>query len=110
MSLPASRPPDAGELLDALRAVREAIDIPNPATVGDGEVSDAILLERVMHAKVFLDRILRRGDAVDVPWSTCYLREQLAKCPATGYRTWAQALAETRARKAVTVSTEGTGQ
>jgi hypothetical protein len=40
--------------LHALRAVLDALDIPNPATVGDGEIHDRILHERVLHAVIFL--------------------------------------------------------
>jgi hypothetical protein len=38
------------ELLDALAAVHEALDIPNGATVADQETRDAILVERTGHA------------------------------------------------------------
>lgn len=64
--------PDARELVDALAAVREAIDIPNAATVGDQEVRDVILVERADHAVVMLGSIL--GADADIPWSTAYLR------------------------------------
>jgi hypothetical protein len=73
---------------DLLRAVLEALDIPSPATVGDGEVYDRILLDRVMDAVVALQGVLRRGD--DAGWSADYLRARLAEKPATGYRTWGE--------------------
>ena len=86
------------ELLDALRAVREAIDIPHPATVGDGETYDRILKERALHVVVMLQNIVP-GDgsrcAADViPWSVEYLRARLAEHPAEGYKTWAEHAAE----------------
>lgn len=71
---------------DLLTVLLEALDIPSPATVGDGEVHDRILLNRVMDAKVALKGVLRNGD--DPGWSADYLRARLAEKPATGYRTW----------------------
>lgn len=68
-----------------LAAVLDAIAIPYPATVGDGEVHDRILLDRVMDAKVALEGVLQRGD--DPGWSADYLRARLAEKPPTGYRT-----------------------
>jgi hypothetical protein len=97
--------PPRDDLLDALRAVREAIDIPHPATVRDGETHDRILKERVLHAVVMLQNIVPddgRPCAADViPWSVEYLRARLAEHPASGYRTWAERVAEMeRARQA----------
>jgi hypothetical protein len=93
----ASEPP-RGKLLDALRAVREAIDIPHPATVGDGETHDRILKERVLHAVVMLQNIVpgdgHRCAADVIPWSVEYLRARLAEHPAEGYKTWAEHVAE----------------
>lgn len=71
-----------------LQAVLDALDIPSPATVGDSEVHDRILLDRVMHAKVALEGVLQRGD--DPGWSADYLRARLAEKPPTGYRHWGQ--------------------
>lgn len=82
------------DLLDALRAVREALDIPHPATVGDGETHDRILQERVRHAVVMLRSVLEPDRHPDVPWSTAYLRDRLAEHPAEGYKTWQQLTAE----------------
>ena len=97
--------PAREELLEALRAVREAIDIPHPATVGDGETYDRILKERVRHAVIMLQNIVpsdgRRCAADVIPWSVEHLRARLAEHPATGYKTWAERVAETeRARQA----------
>ncbi|MDQ0684843.1 hypothetical protein QFZ56_003806 [Streptomyces achromogenes] len=75
---------DARELRVLLEAVLEAVAIPYPATVGDGEVHDRILSDRVMHARVALEGVLRRGD--EPGWSAEYLRIKLAEIPATGYR------------------------
>lgn len=74
----------AADLRRLLEAVREAIAIPHPATVGDGEVHDRILSERVMHARVALDNVLDRSD--DPGWSADYLRTRLLEHPPTGYR------------------------
>ena len=92
--------PDARELLDALTAVREALDIPHAATVGDDETRAKILDERLGHTVVMLQGILGRDATVDIPWSVGYLREQLAKYPAEGYKTWAERAAELQAAKA----------
>lgn len=75
---------EARELRVLLEAVLEAVDIPHPATIGDEEVHDRILNDRVMDARVALEGVLRRGD--DPGWSAEYLRGRLAEKPATGYR------------------------
>jgi hypothetical protein len=92
--------PGPQQLLDALAAVREALGIPNGATMGDQEIRDRILAERAGHAAAMLAGILG-GDATrDIGWSVAYLREQLAKYPATGYRTWDERVAGLDAAKA----------
>ncbi|MGP4092570.1 hypothetical protein [Streptomyces sp. KR55] len=80
--------PSVDELRELLAAVLEAIAIPHPATVGDGEVHGRILLDRVMDARVALEGVLQRGD--EPGWSADYLRERLAEKPATGYRAWGE--------------------
>lgn len=65
-----------------LAAVLEALDIPHPATFGDGEVHDRILSERAMHAAIALRSTLE-GHPLDVEWTTAYLRERLAEHPPT---------------------------
>lgn len=86
-------------LLDALRAICEALDIPHPATVGDGEVHDRILMERVMHTVVMLRSVLEPDRSPDVAWSTAYLRGRLAEHPPVGYKTWQQQTAELEAAR-----------
>lgn len=76
-----------------LAAVLEALDIPHPATFGDGEAHDRILVERVMHAKLALHTVLVDDAPLGVDWTTQYLRERLAEHPPTGYVTWDQARA-----------------
>lgn len=83
----------------ALRAVLDALDIPHPATVGDGEAHDRILHERVLHAVIFLRGALDDTRVTPFEWGLDYFREKLAEHPATGYRTWDEAVAETRARR-----------
>lgn len=68
-----------------LAAVLEALDIPQPATTGDGELHDRILLERVGHAVTALRGALADGD--EPGWSADYLRTRLAEIPPTGYGT-----------------------
>lgn len=73
---------------DLLKAVLEALDIPHPATVGDHEVHDRVLNDRVMHAVIALRAALDDKPLMDIEWTTEYLRERLAEHPATGYRVW----------------------
>jgi hypothetical protein len=82
----ATLPTEARDLLDAVLA---AIDIPCPATVGDGARHQKILAERAMHAAITLRGVLGAGtpSLADLAWQTAYLREQLALHPPTGYRT-----------------------
>jgi hypothetical protein len=92
-------PRTAGELRDALEAVREAIGIPQAATMG-GEAKRAEVLQmRVMHAVVMLDAILDER-RTDPEWSVAWCRERLAEHPATGYRTWDDVKAEQAAKAA----------
>ena len=94
------RTPDARELLDALAAIREALNTPNGATVGDQQTRDAILLERAGHASVMLRGILGEDATPDISRSVAYLRARLAEHPAEGYRTWNERMAEMDAAKA----------
>lgn len=72
-----------------LRAVHEALDIPHPATVGDSEVHDRILNDRVMHAVIALRSVLDdERPSLGIEWTTEYLRARLAEHPPTGYRSW----------------------
>lgn len=85
------------ELWGMLRAIREAVSIPHAATEGDAKVHDKILLLRVLQVQVTLDGIfedLQKCRRLDVPWSTSYLREQLAKHPAEGYRLYSELVAD----------------
>lgn len=70
---------------DLLAAVLEALDIPHPATIGDAEQHGEVLANRTMHAVIALRSTLE-GHPLGIEWTTAYLREQLAKHPATGYR------------------------
>lgn len=81
--VPAPAPSGPDRVL--LQAVLEALALPYPATVGDGEVYGRILKDRVMDARVALEGVLQRGD--DPGWSADYLRSRIAEKPATGYRT-----------------------
>ncbi|MGW2169013.1 hypothetical protein ACWC1C_00610 [Streptomyces sp. NPDC001705] len=74
-----------------LAVVLEALDLPHPATQGGSEVYDEIRSERATHVVVALRSVLDDKPLMDVAWTTDYLREQLAKHPATGYVTVAQA-------------------
>jgi hypothetical protein len=94
-ALEAAAPVLAAQLLDALAAIREAISIPHPATAGDRPRHDEILNMRVMHAKVFLESIADR--TWDIGRSIAYFRERLAECPAEGYQTWNDLVAERHA-------------
>ena len=49
--------------------------------------------------RVTLDAVLRDGGGASVAWHTEYLREQLAKHPAEGYKTWDERVAELDAER-----------
>jgi hypothetical protein len=85
---------------EALKAVREAIDIPHGATVKDQEIPDRILIERAGHVVAMLAGIFGEDATIDVPWSVAYLRARLAEHPAVGYKTWGERAAELDAAKA----------
>ena len=76
-----------------LAAVLEALDIPNPATVGGTPAHDRVLNSRVIHAKIALRDILTEGAPLGIEWTTRYLRERLADNQPTGYVTFDQAAA-----------------
>ncbi len=59
---------------------------------------DKILAERTMHAVVFLRNLLDEPTARP-GWELDYFRGKLAEHPATGYRTWDEAVAERYARE-----------
>ncbi|MFD9444248.1 hypothetical protein ACFWBR_20370 [Streptomyces sp. NPDC060006] len=79
------------DIRDLLAAVLEALDIPHPATTGGTEAHDRILNDRATHAMIALRSVLDDKPLMDTEWTTAYLREQLAKHPATGYVTVNQA-------------------
>ncbi|MFD9211613.1 hypothetical protein ACFVY9_00555 [Streptomyces sp. NPDC059544] len=87
-----SRPIPATEAQALLEAILEALDMPYPATIGDTEVHDRILNDRVMHARIALKGVLRDGD--DAGWSADFLRARVAELPATGYKAVAPLPAE----------------
>lgn len=79
---------------DLLAAVLEALDLPNPATIGDGATYDRLLNERAMHAAIALRSVLTDKPLMDIAWTTAYLRERLAEHPPTGYRHYGTERAE----------------
>ncbi|GAB2960143.1 hypothetical protein [Streptomyces heilongjiangensis] len=79
---------EARELRQLLAAVLDALDIPNPATVGDRERFHQVLGDRALDAVTALRGVFQHGD--DAGWSADYLRARLAEKPATGYRTWGE--------------------
>lgn len=79
------------DVRDLLAAVLEALDIPHPATAGGDEVYARIRNERATHVVVALRSVLDDKPLMDIDWTAAYLREQLAKHPATGYVTADQA-------------------
>jgi len=81
------------ELRSLLAAVHEALAIPHPATIGDGEVYDRVLAARVMHARIALESVLVRAD--DPGYSADYLRARLAEHPPAGYRAFGEPRTET---------------
>lgn len=90
----------ADELRAALEVVAEALGIPHAATNGDDARRAEILQMRVMHVNVMLEAVLDEHREPTSAWSVNYCREQLAKHPATGYRTWDDVMAAQQAAKA----------
>lgn len=86
---------------DALVAVREALDIPHAATAGDEEIRQRIFDRRLIQVTTMLRFVLDEDDA-DVAWHVAYMRGEVAKFPATGYRTWEEAADERAASKEAT--------
>lgn len=84
---------------ELLAAILDALDIPNPATVGGTEAHDRVLNSRVIHTKIALRDILTEGAPLGIEWTTRYLRERLADNPPTGYVTFDQAQAALNAGK-----------
>jgi hypothetical protein len=76
---------------DLLTVVLEALDIPHPATIGGEKAHDEVVNARVTHVAVALRSVLDDRPLMGIEWTAAYLREQLAKHPATGYVTVAQA-------------------
>jgi hypothetical protein len=65
-------------VIDLLRAVLTAIDIPYPATAGDGAYHQRALAERAMHTAITLRRVLGTErpsfPADELAWEAAYLR------------------------------------
>jgi hypothetical protein len=65
---PATAPaPLAAGVRDLLAAVREALSIPYPATVGDHDRYREVLEERATHARIALEHLLKDLEEPDVP-------------------------------------------
>ena len=88
------------EYRDALEAIREALDIPYAATVGDEMIRAKIMEQRVIHAVGTLERILSDDPYLDILWQVAYLQARLAEHPAEGYMTWDQRMPELDTLKA----------
>lgn len=76
--------PDTREFL---AAVKEAIDLPAPATFGDRAEYLRLLESRALDAVIALTGALGEPESADwgLGWHTDYLRRQLAKQPPTTY-------------------------
>lgn len=78
-------------LLDLVSVVQEALNIPHAATVGHEETRNKIFMTRTMHVAAALNSLLDPSRDPDLVWEIGFLRDQLAKHPATGYVTNEQA-------------------
>ncbi|WP_327047322.1 hypothetical protein OG320_05355 [Microbispora sp. NBC_01189] len=90
------------QLLDTLRAVQEALDIPCPATPSDLDAYREVLEGRALHTILALWHIL--ACPADAARHTAYLRARLAECPPTGYAPYE---ADEHAARAVTPAAPG---
>ncbi len=84
------------QLVELIEVMIEAIDIPYAATTGDDEIRARILSQRMLVMLVSVKALFARdGLTRDAGWTVGFIREQLAKFPATGYRTeYAEVIAE----------------
>lgn len=85
-----------------LEAVREAIAIPYAATAGGDEIRRPILDARISALRTSLDGALGllAPASPGLDWELAHLRGELAKHPATGYRTWDESTTGRRAAEA----------
>ncbi|MEU1800871.1 hypothetical protein [Streptomyces sp. NPDC019937] len=72
-------------IVNLLRAVNEALDIPEPAEPDDALVRNAILADRAADATVAIQGVLGDETGLSIPWNADYLRKRLAATP-TDYR------------------------
>lgn len=91
------------QLLDALRAVHEALDIPYPATPDDIDAYREVLEGRAIQASFALWHIL--ACPADAARHVAYLRARLAEWPQTSYTPYE---ASEHAARAVTPADPGT--
>jgi hypothetical protein len=75
------------ELLEYLTVILGALNIPYAACAGDDEIRQPIMDARLMEVVVSIKSVLEAGDGAHLKWNIDYLREQVAKHPARGYRT-----------------------
>lgn len=73
-------------MAEILTAAIEALDIPFPMTIGDGERYLHIRSERATHLVIALLAI--QGDPASAGSVLAYLRAQLGQCPPDGYEHW----------------------
>ena len=78
---------DANRFL--LEMVLKAVDMPEPATLGDAERHAEILVERVRHVRLAILGALADTRAEDITWRALYLSDQVAENPAD-YQAWGQ--------------------
>lgn len=85
-----ARAGEAAGLRELLAAVREALTVPFPATVGDQPGYLAVLEQRVLLARVALSRWasaeVSQPRLADPAADAAYLRDRLADHPPTGYQ------------------------
>ena len=73
---------DIRALLDA---VLDAIDIPQPATIGDTD-GYQVALDRRASLAIIIARAALADAPADIGWNADYLRQKIAEHPPTGYR------------------------
>ncbi|MFF9568481.1 hypothetical protein [Streptomyces sp. NPDC014685] len=78
--------PGDGPTRAFLRALLDAIDIPEPATDADTATRNAVLADRAGHAAIALRDVLTGAGRFGPEWITEYLRDRLDETPVTGYR------------------------
>lgn len=69
------------DLRDALKAAKDALDLPYAATAGGDEIRAGLIESRVMLVNSFLKAVLEDAPTLDLDFEIRFLAERIAKQP-----------------------------